>query len=250
MLPAEGVESHSDEAEMARYRDEVALACRVLARHGIVQGSLGHVSVRYLDGMLLRGRGPDDTGLMFADAGDVVLADLQGQAREATDRRLPSERAIHGSVLAMRPDVSAVVHAHPPSVMACDLAGLALVPAFGAYNMPAARLVGAGVPIFPHPWLIDRPQLGDAVAQALGPANAIILRGHGVVVCGRSVAEATIRALDLETVARLCLTIASAGGTPQAITQEDLASLPQLGEAFDVEQTWRHHTRVDRLERR
>jgi 3,4-dihydroxyphthalate decarboxylase len=230
-------------------REEVATACRILARRGLVEGVLGHVSARTRDGMLLRSRGPEEAGVRWTEPEDVVLCDLDGQVLEPTDHRPPGEHPIHGEVYRARPDVQAVVHAHPPAVLACDLAGVALRPIFGAYNIPAMRLALRGLPVCERSWLIHRADLAAPMVAALGDAPAVVLRGHGVVVAGETVRAAAMRALDLEALARVCLEVAKAGGSPPDIHEDDVAELPDLGAAFNDELAWAHHVRADTLAR-
>ena len=57
--------------------------------------------------------------------------------------------------LAGHPDVDAVVHAHPPAVVAADLAGLRIRPVVGAFDIPGAKLAAGGVPVYPRGVLIS-----------------------------------------------------------------------------------------------
>jgi len=55
----------------------VALSCRILAKLGLFKETTGHVSARNgKDQMLIRGRGPRETGLLFTKPSDVLLADF------------------------------------------------------------------------------------------------------------------------------------------------------------------------------
>lgn len=230
-------------------REEVATACRILARRGLVEGVLGHVSARAPGGMLLRSRGPEEAGVLWTEPDDVVLCDLDGRVLEATEHRPPGEHPIHGEVYRARREVQAVVHAHSPAVLACDLAGVPLRPIFGAYNIPAMRLALGVLPVFERSWLIHRADLAAPMVEALGDAPAVVLRGHGVVVAGETVRTAAIRALDLEALARVCLEVAKAGGSPPDIPPDDVVELPDLGAAFNDELAWSHHVRADSLAR-
>lgn len=60
------------------------------------------------------------------------VTDILG-ARPDLRWRVPNKYPIHSQVLAARPDAAAVVHAHPPAVVACDLAGLQLPPIVGTW---------------------------------------------------------------------------------------------------------------------
>jgi ribulose-5-phosphate 4-epimerase/fuculose-1-phosphate aldolase len=80
----------------------------------------------------------------------------------------------------------------------------------------------------------------------MGDAPVCVLRGHGVTTVGGTVAEAVIRALNLESLARIAVGVARAGGQPPDVPAEDIAELPDLGPTLNEEHLWRHH--VARLE--
>jgi 3,4-dihydroxyphthalate decarboxylase len=227
----------------AGLRATVAQACRVLALEGLVEGTLGHVSVRAGDDrMLIRCRDTDDRGLMFAEPGDVRLTDLAGTIIGPDEGyQVPKELPIHGELLRARPEVNAVVHAHPPAVLVCGVAGLELRPVFGAYNIPAMRMALEGVPVYPRSVLISRPALAHEMIEAMGDRSVCVLRGHGITVTGQSVEQAVVRALDLNALATVTLEVARAGGTAPSIPAEDVAELPDLGPAFNDLAVWRHH---------
>jgi len=124
-------------------REQVATACRVLAAEGLVEGILGHVSARVGDRMLIRCRGPREHGLQFTTSQDIRLVDLDGRNGELEGGwAVPNELPIHGELLRARPEMGAVVHAHPPAVLLCGITDLPLRPVFGAYNIPAMRIAG------------------------------------------------------------------------------------------------------------
>jgi len=229
-------------ADLAPLRRDVARACRVMAHRGLVDDILGHVSARVgPEHLLVRCRGPRERGLRWTEAADVHLVDLDGRGELPEGYALPNELAIHTELLRRRPEVAAVVHAHPEAVVVAGLAGLALLPVFGAFNIPATRLAAAGIPTWGRSVLVRRRDLAAEMADAMGEARACVLRGHGLVTVGASVAEAVLAALDVQTLARIALRVVEAGGRLEAIPPEDLAELPDLGTGFNVEVLWRHH---------
>jgi len=146
-------------APYAEQRNAIALACRVLAGRGLADGILGHISLRMAENALLvRCRGPQERGLAFTEAGDIRLVDLDGNP--AADGELdggytvPNELPLHTELLRRRPDINAVVHAHPPQVVAADLAGLTVRPIVGAFDIPGTRLAAGGVPVYPRAVLV------------------------------------------------------------------------------------------------
>ncbi|MGP4019296.1 class II aldolase/adducin family protein [Saccharopolyspora sp. 5N708] len=226
-------------------RDEdaltIALACRVLAHQGLAEDVLGHVSLRTgPNTMLVRCRGPQEEGLLFSTAKDVREVEFDPTGELGDGYRPPNELPIHAEVMRARPEVRAVVHVHPPAVVAADLAGLPLRPIIGAYNIPALRMAEAGIPVFPRGALIRRPELGVELARAMGDAPVCVLRAHGLVTVGDTVAQAVVRALNIDALARLTLRLGDALPAVPDLPPEDLAELPDLGGGFNDEQVWRH----------
>ncbi|MFB9831403.1 class II aldolase/adducin family protein [Actinoallomurus acaciae] len=223
-------------------RATVAQACRILAMEGLVEGVLGHVSVRAGENrMLIRCRGRDERGLMFTDERDVRQTDLDGALTGAAEGyAVPNELPIHGEVLRARPEVNAVVHAHPPAVLLCGVAGLELRPVFGAYNIPAMRMALEGVPVYRRSVLIRRPDLAHEMIAAMGDRPVCVLKGHGITVTGASVEEAVVRAVNLNALATITLDLARLNARPEDLPDDDVAELPDLGSAFNDLSVWRY----------
>lgn len=232
---------------MTGLRDDVALACRALARAGLATGSLGHVSARVAqDRIAIRCRGPEDTGLLFTRSDAIREIDPADPAPGA-DWRVPHELAIHAAFYRAREDVGAVVHVHAPAAVLAGLAELELRPVFGAFDIPAARLALAGVPVFPRAALITRAELGDELVEAAAGADVCLMRGHGITAVGPTIAAAFARALELERLAAVTLDLARLGTRPAVLTDADRAELPDLGAAFDDGLVWAHHRALDAL---
>ncbi len=229
-------------ADLAAARLVIAQACRVLAFAGLAEDVLGHVSVRAgPDRLLVRCRGPRESGLLFSTPDDVHQVGFDGPHDLPGGYRIPSELPIHVETLRSRPAVNAVVHAHPPAIVTADLAGLALRPVVGAYNIPAMAMARDGIGVYPRGVLIRRGELARQMLAAMGDAPACVLRGHGVTTTGASVAEAVIRALNLESLARVVLGAAQAGGRPADLPEADVAELPDLGSTLNEDNIWRYH---------
>ncbi|HTJ27796.1 MAG TPA: class II aldolase/adducin family protein [Candidatus Limnocylindria bacterium] len=174
---------------------DLALADRILAREGIVDG-LGHASVRdpqdHTRYYLSRSMAP-----ALVTAGDVIAYDLDSKPLEGDTRQGYIERYIHGEIYKARPDVMAVVHAHTPSVIPFGDTGVALRP---MYHM--AAFLQRGVPIFDidgvggdgTDMLVSNPAFGAALAKTLGQADVALMRGHGMVTVGTTIREAVYRA--------------------------------------------------------
>lgn len=231
-------------ADLAEQQAAVAEGCRVLASRGLAAGILGHISLRVgPQHLLVRCRGPRERGLRWTEAADIKLVALDGSAHP--DHKLepwtvPNELVIHTEVLRRRPDVSCVVHAHPPSVVAADLAGLGIRPIIGAYDIPGTRLAREGVPVYARGVLIRTDELGREMCDALGDKSVVVLRGHGLTSTGATLEEAVLRAISVDVVAQLSLQVVMAGGELVDLPDEDFEHLPDLGGALNLATAWRH----------
>lgn len=237
--------------DLDHVRALVAEGCRVLAARRLAPGILGHISYRVdASRMLIRCRGPHESGLAQTTAEDIRLVDLEGASGAPGELdggyTVPYELPLHSRVLMRRPDVVSVVHAHPHNVVALDLAGLPILPIVGAYDIPGAVLAHGGVPVFGRSALIHNADLGDEVADALGDRPVVLMRGHGLTSAGATVQEAVLRAISVDTIASLSLSIVSAGGSLTSISDDDLAELPDLGSGLNLGAAWRHE--ISRLD--
>ncbi len=202
----------------------MALSCRILARLGLFKETTGHVSARNPDGrsMLIRGRGGAETGLLFTRPKDVVLADFDGALlKSRAGLKTPNEACIHGEIYKRRPGAGGVVHAHPPSIVLTSMAGIALKPIFGGYDPQGMRLAVKGVPLYQSSLTLHSVAQVHEMLEVMGDSDVCVLRGHGVVVVGKTIEEATVRAIKLEHLAQMNLSAAALGSVP-AIPQVDI----------------------------
>ncbi|MGO1768450.1 MAG: class II aldolase/adducin family protein [Microbacterium sp.] len=225
-------------------RELISDACRVLAGRGLSDGILGHISLRVDDrAILVRCRGPRERGLGYTEPVDIRLVDLDGEAAapgELDGWSVPNELPLHTEVLHRRRDVSAVVHAHPPRVVAADLSGIAIRPVVGAFDIPGARLASGGVPVYRRGVLVRNGRLAAEMTDAMGERPVVVLRGHGVTSAAVTVEQAVLQAISVDVLAALSLDIVHAGGKLRDLPEADMAELPDLGSGFNTSTAWRH----------
>jgi ribulose-5-phosphate 4-epimerase/fuculose-1-phosphate aldolase len=131
--------------------------------------------------------------------------DLQGKYE------VPKELPIHGEIMKSRPEVGCVIHAHPPAALICGISDLPLRPIFGAFNIPAMRMALEGIPIFPRSYLVTRPELAAPMIEEMGNKDICLMKGHGITATGATIEEATINALNFNTLAKVTLELAKTG---------------------------------------
>ncbi|OBK95469.1 class II aldolase/adducin family protein [Mycobacterium sp. 1165178.9] len=230
--------------DLDQQRALVAQGCRVAAARGLVDGTLGHLSLRVDDERLLvRCRSDDDTGVAFTRPSDIRLIAFDGSAGapgELDGYRVPNELPIHVETMRADPRHVAVAHLHPPDVVAADLAGIAIRPIYGAYDIPGALLARGGVPVYERAVLIRNSRLGKEMAAAMRGRPVVICRGHGITSAATTVPQAVLQAISLDALARMSLRVVAAGGTLRDIDDADWDDLPDLGSAFTAEAAWRH----------
>jgi ribulose-5-phosphate 4-epimerase/fuculose-1-phosphate aldolase len=222
----------------------VAQACRVAAGRGLVDGMLGHLSLRVDDErLLLRCRSDTDEGVAFTRPADVRLVRFDGTAGapgELDGYRVPNELPIHTETMLAHPEHRAVAHLHPPAVVAADLAGITIRPIYGAYDIPGARLARGGVPVYERAALIRNSALGKDMVAAMRGRPVVICRGHGITSAAATVQQAVLQAISLDALARMSLRVLSAGGTLRDIDEADWDDLPDLGPGFNTDAAWRY----------
>jgi ribulose-5-phosphate 4-epimerase/fuculose-1-phosphate aldolase len=233
-----------------KLRRKVAQSCRILAEAGLVREITGHVSARIpgANEMVIRCRGDYEWGLAFTGDRQVRQLDFDGQGDGlGTHHVTPLELPIHGEIYKARPDVGAVVHAHPTGVLLCGLAGLELTPIFGAYDAYALEIAERGIPVFPSSVLIDTTEAAGKLVETLGEADACIMRGHGVTVVGESVEQATLRALKVEALAQITWALAASGKPIPALPQDERAAFAARSRGGVIPHgerwIWRHYVR-------
>ncbi len=211
-------------------KQDLVAAYRILAEFGVIDG-YGHVSIRSDSNpdhyWLSRSLAPE---LVTED--DLMEYDLDSNPMDAQGRESVRERFIHGEVFKARPEIMAVVHNHSPSVVPFSITEMPLRPIFHM-----AAFVGEGLPNFEirdaakgTDLLVKTPYLGHALAKSLGGAPAALMRGHGAVVVGESIARAVGRSVYLEVSAKMqaqAMMIAGPGGKITYLDDDEVqASVP------------------------
>ena len=197
----------------------MALCCRQLAAHRLIAGRDGNLSVRLgADRVLVTPSGFIKSLLTPAD---MVEVDFTGNPRRKSSRKPTSELDLHLRILRHRPDVHAVVHAHPPAATGFAVAGQEIP----GNLLPELIFVVGPVPLVPF-GMPGTPELGDRIVPYLEDRRhqALLLANHGAVTLGKTLDEAWIRMESLEHSARI-ITAARAVGEPKPLTAQAVERL-------------------------
>lgn len=212
------------------------MAARALGRHGLAH-AYGHCSVRLDDAHFL---------VCAARPMGLIAAQEPGQVvpiEGALPAGVLGEVRIHQQIYRRRSDVRAIARTMPPAVMALGSARLTPRPrhGLGAY-------FGAGAALWDDPQLIRDDPRAAAVAQAMvdAQANAIVMRGNGLVVAAGSLEKAVSLSWYLEDAARLELAVRAAALTPQSVVlSEDECRERATDSGGIFERMWEFLTATD-----
>lgn len=199
-------------------RAEIIEVGRRLHEKGLITATEGNISVRLETGQLVTAGGVSKG---FLTPEQVVETRFDGRQLEGTCAA-SSEVAMHAAIYRRRPDVNAVVHAHPP-----------VATAFAVAHMPLDQpiLAEAVLVLGPVPLVRYAPpstaELAEAVAEGLGAAAAALLANHGAVTVGETLARAHARMETLEHVARVTL-LARLLGRISPLSADDVQCLLRL----------------------
>ena len=166
-----------------------------LDQRQLVAGTEGNLSARLEDGTILITASGRFKGTLTPN--DLVLVTLDGNKLEGA-AKMSSEGWTHLEAYRARPDIGAVVHAHPPHVLALNLQGwnMEAVPlaeaAYGFGSVPTCEFAVPGT-----------PEGAASIRGSIEHRDALLLDRHGAVTVGADLRQALARMEMLEAVARV-----------------------------------------------
>ena len=192
-------------------------AGRRLYDRGLIVAGQGNISVRTDRGLLVTASGVSKGALTPRL---VLDTDFKGRGSELA---VSSEVQMHVAIYRRRPDVRAIVHAHPPAATAFAVTGLVLDAAVLAESV----LLLGRVPLVPYA-APSTAALADTAGEAMVAAQAALLANHGAVTVGTTLEQALNRMETLEHLARVTL-FARALGQPRPLAAAEVERLLALG---------------------
>ena len=194
----------------------IARVCRRLYERGLIAGPDGNVSVRLGDGSILVT--PSGMSKVDVEPDDLVVVDPDGRVIEG-DGTPSSELRMHLRIYRRRPDVRAVVHAHPPVATGFAVAGESFV----APVLPEVILQMGAVPLVPYA-TPGTEALADLLEPFLDRCDAVLMANHGATTVGATLEVAHQRMESLEHAARIVFAARSLGRVNE-LNASDVAAL-------------------------
>lgn len=206
-------------------RQDIVEVGRRIYANGYVAANDGNISVRIGDNEFLTTPTGVSKGFMTPD----MIIKVDGEGRKLTGKLRPSsEIKMHLDVYKQRPDVGAVVHAHPPIATAFAVAGIPL----DRYILPEI-IIGLGtIPIAKY-GTPSTDEIPRAVREYLDKHDAILLANHGALTVGKDVFNAYYKMESIEHFAKISLAARQLGEERELPCQE-VEKLLQIREKLGV----------------
>lgn len=205
-------------------RREICRIGQMLHGRSYVAGTDGNISVRLSHDLVLCTPTSLCKGMMEPD--DLVIVDLDGRQRNGT-RHPSSELAMHLLFYSLRPEIRAVVHAHPPTATGFAAAGISLEEALVAEVVTALGKIPLA-----HYGMPGTHELPDALRPLIPNHDAILMAHHGVVTCGHNLLRAYMNMECVEHYARVALVARQLGAHP--LPEEEVRRLMKARENYEA----------------
>lgn len=200
-------------------KQEVADIMQRLYQRGLTTCSGGNVSMRLSDDSMLVTASQSDKGKIKEDK----IAHISSNGENLTPDLSPSmETGMHLAIYKARPDVMAIVHAHPPKATAWACSKKIL-----ENNLCGEARYFLGDIAYSQYHLMGSDALANDVAKDLGVAKAILMGNHGALTIGESLFKAYDRMEVLENLADLQIQVSKIGA-PAILSDDQLKEIDEF----------------------
>lgn len=183
-------------------KQELVRICHLLYGRNLVAATDGNISVRLEDKIFTT---PSGINKGFIGVEDILTVNLDGDVIEG-EGRPTTELQMHLTAYHVRPDIKAVVHAHPPLATAFSIAGISLEEGI----LPEVVLTLGGIPTAPYA-TTGTPAVSEAIQGLIIYYDALLLAQHGALTLGRDLMDAYNKMEKVEHTALVVLTAMQLG---------------------------------------
>ena len=208
-----------------RLRADIVEIGRRLHDRGFVASNDGNISVRLDADRLLTT--PTGVSKGFMTPAMMVTTDLTGR-KLTGDREPSSEILMHLAVYEHRPEIKAVVHAHPPTATGFAVAGIPLdraVLAEVVTTLGSIPIADYGTP--------STSELADAVRQYIRVHDGLLLANHGALTVANELFGAYYKMETVEHFARISL-VARQLGRERLLSRDEVNRLQDLRDRYGI----------------
>ena len=220
-----------EESYEHQLRAEIVQIGQLMHARGLLCGFEGNLSARLDDERLLITPSGLHKGLMRQE--QLLVVDLDGRiiVESETTRGLrpTSELPMHLEAYRRRPDVRAVVHAHPPITVALSIAGVAM----DTPLLPEVIVLLGLIPTTDYA-MSSSDEGATAIRRLIADHDALILQRHGTLTVGATLTAAFMRLETVEQNARIHFMLAQLGAN-NPLAAHEVRKLLQMRRAMGLE---------------
>ena len=200
-------------------RREICEVGKRIYQRGYVAANDGNVSARMSDDRVLCTPTGVSKGYLSEDM--LSICDMDGK-QVAGSMKISSEVRMHLDIYKMRPDINAVVHAHPPTATGFAVAGIELTQCV----LPEVILGLGGIPLASY-GTPGGPEIVEPMKPLIEEYDAILMANHGIVTLGKHVMDAHFKLETVEHFAKIALVAHQLGAvkTLDSKQVDDLVSI-------------------------
>lgn len=198
--------------ETIRYKKKIIEIGQKLYLKGYADGTSGNISQKFDKGCLVTCTG---TNLGSLGMDDIVYVPFEKTSRARFHKAPTSEFFMHVALYLKRPEVTAIVHAHPPYSSAFGIARVSLSPPL----LPEVMLQLGEIPIVEYS-MPSTEELAYKIAGEAAECNGLLMANHGSVTLGQGLDEAYYRMETLESYAKIVYLAKTLGHTQQIPSHE------------------------------
>ena len=197
--------------------------CLKMNATGLNQGTSGNLSIRSGDGLLIT---PSGVPYEQLKPKDIIFMNMDG----SYDHKLPpsTEWRFHRDIMQAKPEVNAVVHAHPTYCTALAIRGMEIpaihymIAVSGGNSIRCASYETYGT-----------QALSEAALKALQDRTACLLANHGMIATGPNMAKAMWLAVEVETLARQYFNVLQLG-EPNVLSDDEIAHVVEKFKSYGM----------------
>ncbi|MFH1571144.1 MAG: class II aldolase/adducin family protein [Gemmatimonadota bacterium] len=206
-------------------RRDICEAGRRTYQSGFVAANDGNISARIGDNRVLCTPTGVSKGFLTEDM--LAICDLEGR-QVSGSLKISSEIRMHLEVYKLRPDIHAVVHAHPPTATGFAVAGIDLTQCV----LPEVVVTLGGIPLAQY-GTPGGPDIVEPMRPLLEKYDAVLMANHGVVTLGKTVMDAHFKMETVEHFAKIAFVARQLGGT-NTLKPNQVQDLLDLRQRFGI----------------
>lgn len=211
-------------SDTTEIRQSIIDACLEMNASGLNQGTAGNISIRVEDGMLIT-----PSGIAYNQMSPDDIVHVRADGSYGNDQVPSSEWRFHLACLEARSDANAVVHNHAHHA---TCVGILNRPIPAIHYMVAAG-GGHDIPVIDYA-TYGTPELAALVRAGIAQRKAILMRHHGMIATGATLAQAMWLAVEVETLARMYLEVLQITDTPPCLPDAEIDVVLKKFESYGL----------------